>query len=273
MIDLQKKFSGIIEQIAGRFQEKPDIALILGSGLGHFPEKTVILNTIPTAELKGYPESTVSGHSGLIHLAEEGGRKVLIFQGRIHLYEGYSIEQAVLPAVIAAALKADSLLITNAAGGINPHFTPGTLMLVSSFNAIAIKQKMSPLFGETGLHPRKYNQLPPSESFNELIRKASVQANVFLREGVYWYSSGPSYETPAEIEMIKRMGGDAVGMSSVHEAFASAALGLQTACLSCITNLAAGISQTKLSHEEVKETALLVEEDFTRLIKEIILIQ
>jgi purine-nucleoside phosphorylase len=162
------------------------------------------------------------------------------------------------------------ILLTNAAGGVNPDLTPGDLMLNTSFNSVFIKKELTELLGHASIEKRNEYLDFPSDSLNRIIRKAAVQENISLKEGVYWYGKGPSYETPAEIRMVSKLGGDAVGMSTAHEAVYASSLEMKVASISCITNYAAGISSEKLSHDEVTATANKVKSNFERLLKRII---
>ena len=249
---------------------KPDIALVLGSGLGEFASTVKVISTISTSQLPDYPPSTIVGHEGKILFAEYERKKLLLFQGRIHFYEGYAISDCVLPAFLSYKLGCRRIFITNAAGGINPDFHPGDLMLATSFNASSIKKELSSLIGtlsEDGINNVKNF---PSLKFNDIIRKAALEEKIDLKEGVYWFSKGPSYETPAEIRMMGKFFGDAVGMSTVQEALFAASIGMEVGSVSCITNYAAGISANKLDHSEVTETANIVKGKFEILVKRII---
>jgi purine-nucleoside phosphorylase len=270
MIDLDFKYKNTISHFDEFKDFNPDISIVLGSGLGNFADAVNVLKTFLTSEIPGYPPSTVEGHSGKIHFAEFAGKKLILFQGRIHFYEGYSINECILPVFISKKLNCKKLLLTNAAGGINSNFEPGDLMIASSFNGINIKKELSQLIGIPSIEIKKYFLDFPSSSFNHLIQIAAEDENIILKEGVYWYTKGPSYETPAEVKMIQKFGSDAVGMSTVHEAEFAAVSGMGVAAISCITNFAAGISDTKLSHNEVTETAARVNDKFTRLVKRII---
>lgn len=270
MIDLKFKYSDLINTLNETAPFKPEIAIVLGSGLGNFADRVENVKTIPTSDLPGYPKSTVEGHQGYIHFAKYKDKRLLIFQGRIHFYEGYKLSECILPSFIAEQLNAKYLLLTNAAGGINPNFLPADLMLFTSLNALNLKNELTSLFGIASLEQKNNFKNFPSKSFNQLIKTASVEEKIFLKEGVYWFSKGPSYETPAEIQMYAKFGIDAVGMSTVHEAIYGAVAGMKVAAISTITNLAAGISTTKLSHQEVMETSKFVEEKFERLVKRII---
>jgi purine-nucleoside phosphorylase len=270
MINLNLKYEALINKLGEELSFSPDLTLILGSGLGDFVDEVKLLKTFVTSSLPGYPHSTIEGHEGKIHFAEFAGKKVLIFQGRIHLYEGYHISECILPVFIAHKLNSKNLLLTNAAGGINRCLQPGDLMFAESFNGIMIKKELTDLIGLSSLEGKKNIFNFPSASLNKIIKEAALDEEINLKEGVYWYTKGPSYETPAEIKMISKFGGDAVGMSTVHEAVFSSYLGMETASISCITNFAAGISEAKLNHAEVTETANRVKDKFHRLVKRII---
>lgn len=271
MIDLNKKYNSLIETLKKEIPFEPEIALILGSGLGDFANSIEKIKSIPTTSLPGYPASTVEGHEGYLHFAKYQEKKVLVFQGRIHFYEGYDISECILPAYITNELNCKKLIITNAAGGVNKYFTPGDLMLIDSFNSTNIKKDLARLFTNTSdFYSVNFSDFP-SRSVNEKIKNAALEENINLKEGVYWFNTGPTYETPAEVKMAGLMGSDAVGMSTVHEAVYAASKGIEVGSISCITNMAAGISQTKLYHGEVVEIAEKVKPLFERLVKRILL--
>ncbi len=273
MINLNFKYKDLIKEIAEHSPFNPEIAIILGSGLGNFDTKIEIVKEVPTNSLNGYPISTVEGHKGKIIWGTHKGKKILLFSGRIHFYEGYHISECILPPFISHKLGCKNILLTNAAGGISSFLEPGDLMLNTSFNGIQIKKELTLLLGLANEDMK--NSFPdfPSEELNNLIRKAALEENINLKEGVYWFTKGPSYETPAEIKFISKFGGDAVGMSTVHEAVFASSLGMKVAAISCITNFASGISDQKLSHNEVTETAKKVQEKFASLVKKFILFQ
>lgn len=270
IIDLSFKYKNLFHYLNNEKPFDPDFALVLGSGLGGFAKTVSVLKSISTKDIPDYPTSTVEGHSGIIHFAESEKKKLLLFQGRIHFYEGYKLSECILPSFIVHKLNCTKILLTNAAGGINRNFKPGDLMLASSFNGIQIKKELAEFMGVVSekVHNNFFNF--PSSDMNEIIRNAAIDEMIDIKEGIYWYSKGPSYETPAEIEMMHRFGGDAVGMSTVPEAIFASSVGMQVASISCITNYAAGISKQKLSHDEVTETAALVENKFSRLVTNII---
>jgi len=270
MVDLSFKYKALLEYLKSQTPFTPEISIILGSGLGDFAEQLQIHKSILTSDIPDYPASTVIGHKGKIHFAKYLNKKLILFQGRIHFYEGYNINECILPVLISHKLGVQNILLTNAAGGINKYFVPGDLMLATSLNGLMIKKEITDLIGLTNL-TGKYNFINlPDPKFNNLIKTAAETENINLKEGVYFYTKGPSYETPAEIKFFAKYGADAVGMSTVHEAVYSSYLGMKTSAISCITNFAAGISNQKLSHTEVTETADRVKDTFARLVKSII---
>lgn len=270
MIDLDFKYKKLIQTLKDIAPFKPELAIVLGSGLGNFVESVHTIKSISTRELPNYPLSTIEGHKGKIHFCEDGKIKFLLFEGRIHFYEGYKIYECILNSFISKELGCKKILITNAAGGINSNFEPGDLMLANSFNGIFIKKELNQIIKLAELEQINDFLDFPSAKFNNLIMRTALKEKIMLKEGVYWYTKGPSYETPSEIKMIKKSGGDAVGMSTVHEAIYAAYLGLEVSSISCITNYAAGISQKKLNHAEVTETANMVKEKFQKLIISIV---
>ena len=271
MLDLNFKYKDVIDFLNNTIPFKPELSIILGSGLGQFAEGIKTHKTISIKSIPGYPASTIEGHAGKIHFAEYRGKKLLLFQGRIHFYEGYPLSECILPVFITNKTGCKKILLTNAAGSININFHPGDLMLATSFNGINIKKELTRLIGLSGIEEKEKVLDLPSQSFNKIIKEAAKKEKIQLQEGVYWYSKGPSYETPAEIKMAGKFGGDAAGMSTVHEAMFASYSGLTTSAISCITNYGSGISKSKLSHSEVTETANLVREKFERLLKRIII--
>jgi len=270
MVDLNFKYKALIEFLKSQAPFKPEISIILGSGLGDFAEQLQIHKSISTSDIPGYPATTVVGHKGKIHFAEYESKKLILFQGRVHFYEGYNINECILPVFISHKFVVKNLLLTNAAGGINKNFTPGDLMLATSLNGILIKKELTDLIGLTNLAGKDNFINLPDTAFNNLIKTAARSESIHVKEGVYWFTKGPTYETPAEIRFFAKYGADAVGMSTVHEAVYSSYLGMKTAAISCITNFASGISDQKLSHSEVIETADRVKTTFARLVKAII---
>jgi purine-nucleoside phosphorylase len=248
---------------------KPVAALVLGSGLGFLSSKVTNAVRIPYQEIPGFPVPSVEGHSGELVAGTLAGREVLVQSGRFHVYEGHSAATAALPVRVFAGLGIDTLLLTNAAGGIRRTFAPGTLML------IADQVNLS------GRHPLAGPVLPGEERFPDMsepydaelyakARRVAEEKGIRLEEGVYAGLLGPSYETPAEIRMLERLGADAVGMSTVPEVIVARARGMRCLGISTITNAAAGISLTRLSHAEVVKTAELVKNDLAAIIEGVI---
>lgn len=267
MKNFQLIFADVIEQLENQAPFKPQVALVLGSGLGNFANEITKVKSIESKEIKNFPTSLVQGHSNTIHFAEYENVKLMLLQGRIHFYEGYTLPQTLLPVYLSWHLGCNNLILTNAAGGVNSNFEPGTLMLNNSFNGLFIKKELSQLIGLTKIE--RYSALNnfPSNKIMNVIRQSALEEKIALKEGTYWYTKGPSYETPAEVKMIQTFGGDAVGMSTVHEAFLGFELGMEVGAISCITNIAAGLGSGKLSHAEVIDTSNKVQEKFTRLLK------
>jgi purine-nucleoside phosphorylase len=267
MIDLNFKYQDALSYLKKESPFNSDVAIILGSGLGDFADSTKKIKTLLTSEIPTYPAATVKGHQGIIHFSKVENKNVIIFQGRLHFYEGYNLSDCILPSLITKKLGCSKIIFTNAAGGINRNFAPGDLMLIDSFNALNIKKELTGLLGIASLDVKNNFHNCPSEKLNIILKESAVDLGIKLNSGTYWYTKGPSYETPAEIEMIRRFGGDAVGMSTVHEAVFASSLSMEVGAISCITNLAAGISQQKLSHNEVTETAKKASDRFTILLK------
>jgi purine-nucleoside phosphorylase len=271
MIDtsmLRKSAAYIREKAGGSV---PKSAVVLGSGLGNFTDQIQNPVTIGMADIPGYPSPTVEGHGGKIVLgtvidpATAREVSVITFQGRIHYYECGDLTKVLYPIFVMKELGIEILLATNAAGGINKQFKPGDLMIIRDQLNLTFKQ---PFFIPD--HPAVGRSVPASLYDERLIRcieEAALENRIMLRNGVYVGDLGPSYETPAEIQMMYRMGADAVGMSTVLEILQANLLGIKTAGISCITNYAAGIGNEKLSHEDVTVTAAKVNQTFITLLR------
>jgi purine-nucleoside phosphorylase len=246
--------------------KRPRVGLVLGSGLGAFAEELENGEGVDYAAIPHFPVSTVDGHHGRLLAGAVRGCSVVVMQGRVHGYEGYDPGQVVFGVRAMMALGVRTLILTNAAGGVNPAFVRGDLMLLSDHINLTGK---SPLSGphDARLGPRfpDMSAVYPRE-LRELAHSVAHGLRFALREGVYLGFNGPQYETPAEIRMCRLLGADAVGMSTVHEAIACAHGGARVLGISCITNLAAGLSGQALSHQEVKETAAAVEDRFSNLL-------
>jgi purine-nucleoside phosphorylase len=258
------------EAVRGRLgNRRPEIAVVLGSGLGFFTQRIQDAVTIPYRDIPGFPEPTVIGHGGELVAGQLGGKEIIAQSGRFHLYEGHDAEVAALPVRTFAALGVTTLLLTNAAGGIRRTFAQGTVMLIADHINLTFR---SPLFGPVLPGEERFPDMsdPYDSSLRVLARDVARDKRVALDEGVYAQLLGPSFETPAEIRMLDRLGADAVGMSTVVEVIAARAQGLRCLGFSVVTNLASGISPTKLNHEEVMETAGRVTGNLGALIEGII---
>ena len=246
----------------------PKAALVLGSGLGGFTEKLdSIVCEIPYSDIPGFPVSTVSGHAGKFIMGYVEDVPLICMSGRVHYYEGYAPEDVVLPLRVMHALGAEFLFLTNAAGGISSDLKPGSLVLLCDHISLFIP---NPLIGEND--PDEGERFPDmSEVYDpklrELVEKAASEADVRLESGVYCQLSGPSYETPAEIRLLQRLGADVVGMSTVMEAITAHHAGMKVCAISFVSNRAAGINTHALSHEEVKEAGIQAAPRFTRLVR------
>lgn len=264
-----------VKYLRSKVAVAPKIAVVLGSGLGDFANQIKNPITIPTLEIPYYPISTVQGHAGKIIFGnlEYGDRKsveLIVFQGRVHLYESNDVQKVVYPIRIAAELGVKYLIVTNAAGGINRNFDSGTLMFIRDYINLTGE---NPLIGTNELNTTTSLTKHPALSAHILSKAKSIaeKNRISTKEGIYCWTKGPTYETAAEIRMMAAMGADAVGMSTVPEIIVAHNYGIEILGISCITNMATGISITKLNHEEVTETANRVKDDFTKLVNEIIL--
>ncbi len=248
--------------------EIPDRAVVLGSGLGVVAERMDKVRSLPFDRIPGFPPSTVPGHAGRLVAGELEGLPLLAFAGRVHGYEGYTQEQVALPVRLCHALGCRVLLTTNAVGAINRLLSPGDLVLLDDQINLMFR---NPLRGvnDPELGPRFPDMSAPTDpAFNRLLRETALDLGIGLKTGVMAGLSGPSYETPAEIRMLQRLGADVVGMSTIPELIAARHLGLPVASISCVTNMAAGLSAQALDHTEVTDTAAEVREDFLRLVRE-----
>ncbi len=256
--------------IRARWQEEARVALVLGSGLGAFADELEDATALAYDEVPGFARSTVEGHAGRLVLGKTAGIPIVVMQGRFHYYEGYDFEQVTFPVRTLGLLGVKSLVLTNAAGGINNTLAQGTLMLISDhLNLLGV----SPLRGAND--PRFGARFPDmSEVYDREYQEVAVheaqELGVELRRGIYGALPGPSYETPAEVRMLRLLGADAVGMSTVPEALVARHMGLRVLGLSCITNMAAGVLDRPIDHAEVMETGERVRATFTGLLRRII---
>ena len=338
MSEVYRKLQTCLESVRARTSFQPEVALILGSGLGDYADEIDIEETLEYTAIEGFPTSTVAGHKGRFVFGRVQGVPVVIMQGRVHYYEGYSMQDVVLPTRLMGLMGAKKLVLTNAAGGINPGFPlptveghagafvfgtcrgrslaalrgrihyyerytqqeltlpvrvmarlgvktviltnaaggvnldykPGTLMLISDhINFSGNNPLMGPNLDQFGPRFPDMSEVY-SRRMRSIVKETAAELDIPLHEGVYVQLTGPAYETPAEIRMCRAWGGDAVGMSTACEALAAKHMGLEVCGISCITNLAAGMSGKPLDHKEVQETADRVAVQFKRLIGEII---
>lgn len=266
-IDLVRKAASYIMT---RIDKIPDTAIVLGSGLGNFAENLEEKIEMAYPEIPNFPVSTVVGHAGKLVYGKINNKGLLCFSGRFHYYEGYSMKDTAFYVRVLKFLGVKKLIITNAAGGINEEYIPGELMLISDHIKFFDD---SPLRGENyDIFGPRFNDMSDcySKNLRNLSKSVSKKLEIDIKEGIYAFMPGPSYETPAEIKMLRILGADAVGMSTVGEAIAASHCNIETLAISCITNMAAGILKKPLSHEEVFETAKATEDKFTKLIKGIL---
>ncbi|MCL2496651.1 MAG: purine-nucleoside phosphorylase [Clostridiales bacterium] len=266
----QKNIGLAGEYIRGRIPSIPRTALILGSGLGPLTEKLDGAVGLDYGDIPGFMQATAIGHSGRLLYGKLDGCPILAMQGRFHCYEGYDVLDTVFPVRVFAALGIKNLFVTNAAGGINREFGDGALMLIRDHIA---------LFADSPLRGANLAELGPrfpdmtyayNRDYWQIAREAAQKTGIKLFEGVYAYAKGPQYETPAEVCTLAALGADAVGMSTVGEVIAARHCGMEVIGLSCITNMAAGVIDKPLNHEEVLATSQRVSHDFCRLVTEII---
>ena len=256
-----------IQEKTNNFQ--PEIGIILGSGLGDFAEGFDSI-TVPYKDIPNFEKSAVQGHKGQLVFAEVNGKKVVMMQGRYHFYEGYSMQTVTYPVKVMKKLGVKTLIVTNAAGTITKEFIPGDLMFITDhINFMGT----NPLIGHND--DTLGTRFPDMSNVysKELIAKAeniAKRLNVSYQKGIYVATTGPSYETPAEIRMFGMLGGNAVGMSTVPETIVANYCGIKVLGISCLTNYAAGVSETPLNHQEVIDTANKVKDNFKNLLSEII---
>ena len=258
------------QYIRDRVSSKPKVGIVLGSGLGAFANEMEVEVSLSYDEIPEFAPPTVVGHNGSLNFGKVEGVDVAVLQGRIHYYEGHSMEKIVHPVRTLAMLGVESLLLTNSAGGMAPNMNPGDFMIIEDhINLMGSNPLMGPNFKHLG--PRFPDM---TEAYDRklisLLEDAMKQHQVNFHKGIYCGVSGPTYETPAEIRYLTQIGGHAVGMSTVPETIAANHMGLRVAAVSCITNKAAGLSQQKLTHDEVTTIAKQVEKTFCRFIKDFI---
>lgn len=256
--------------VVSRTQHRPQLAVVLGSGLGAFARELVSPEVVPYSDIPHFPHSTVPGHAGRLVVGQMAGSAVAVMAGRVHAYEGYSAQEVVFPVRVLGALGVKTLLVTNAAGAVNTAFRPGELMVITDHLNMTGR---NPLVGreEESLGSRFPDMTDAySPKLRSICESAAYRIGLRMRKGVYAGLLGPSFETPAEIRMLRTLGADAVGMSTVLEVIAAHHMGIQVLGISCLTNMAAGILPQRLSHREVLETGERARGVFLELLKEVL---
>lgn len=269
-----ESLASAVEAIRGEDAPTPEIALILGSGLGELAEAAQESTVIRADDIPGYPASTVEGHHGRLVFGRLEGTRVVFVQGRVHLYEGYPVHRITMPVRLVEALGADQLVVTNSAGGINRTFRPGTLMFLTGHVNIAFEDPgggTSVKIGDSG-GDREWTSLRPfyDRSWTDRAEEVALEEGVDVQRGVYAWTLGPSYETPAEIRALERLGADAVGMSTVPEVVQARQIGMRVIGVSTITNWAAGLGPDELDHEEVLDVGRQVRGQLKTLVRGIV---
>ena len=269
-LDLYARAELAAQTIRTLTSEKPRLAIVLGSGLGAFADDFEDAVRIPYQQIPGFVTSTAQGHAGSLVMGKVEGVPVLAMQGRVHYYEGYSLEEVTFPVRTFKLLGIETLVLTNAAGGVDVQLSQGTLMVISDhLNFMGVNPLRGPNDERFGPRFPDMSEVY-SRDLQEQVVEEAREMGVIVRRGIYAALAGPSYETPAEIHMIRSFGADAVGMSTVPEAIVARHMGLNVLGISCITNMAAGISENLINHDEVMETGKRVRGIFTELLRRVI---
>ena len=258
------------DSVKDRIPFAPDVALVLGSGLGDYADHIQVEAAIDYHEIEGFPVSTVPGHKGRFVFSHIEGVPVMLMQGRVHYYEGYAMTDVVLPIRLMKLMGARILFLTNASGGVNFDFAAGDLMLIrDQISSLVPSPLIGPNLDELGPRFPDMSHIY-DEDLRSLIRECAAELDIPLREGVYVQFTGPAYESPQEVRMCRSLGGDACGMSTACEAVAANHMGMKICGISCISNLACGMTDQPLSHKEVQETADRVAPRFRELVTRVI---
>ena len=270
MNPVYEKLQNCYESVKAKIDFTPTVALVLGSGLGKFVEEIEVVGSISYSEIEGFPTSTVPGHAGQFVFGYVDKVPVVCMQGRVHYYEGYPITDVVLPMRLMALMGAKYAFLTNASGGINRNFKAGDFMLLNDhISLFAPNPLIGPNIDEIGTRfPDMSSVYDPI--LRDIIKNVADDFGISMQEGVYAQLTGPSFESPAEIRMLGKLGVDAVGMSTVVEAIAANHMGMKICAISCVCNLAAGICDTPLTHDEVQEAAAKAAPLFKQIVRETI---
>ena len=271
MNPVYEKLNNCYESVRKKVSFEPKVALVLGSGLGKFADEIEVVDRISYSDIEGFPMSTVPGHAGQYVFGYVDKVPVVCMQGRVHYYEGYPIADVVLPIRLMGLLGAKYLFLTNASGGINHNFKAGDfMMLTDHISSFAPNPLIGPNIDELGTRfpdmSSVYNPI-----LQDIILQVAKDFGIEMQKGVYVQTTGPSFESPAEIRMFAKLGADAVGMSTVVEAIAANHMGMKICAISCVCNLAAGISETPLTHDEVQEAAAKAAPLFKQIVRETII--
>lgn len=269
-MNYMEKINQSIASIKEKTDHIPQIGLILGSGLGSLADTIENPVKIKYEDIPNFPKSTVEGHAGQLVIGELGGKIVIAMQGRFHFYEGYPLRDVTFPVRVMIGLGVESLIVTNAAGGVNTEFEPGNLMIITDHINYT---GQNPLMGENldELGPRFVDMSNAyDKEYIEIAKESAKKQGLDIKTGVYTWFTGPTYETAAEVKMARILGADAVGMSTVPEVIVANHEGIKSLGISCITNMATGILDQPLRHDEVVETSMRVKEDFEKLLLDII---
>lgn len=248
----------------------PKIAIVLGTVLGRFAENMEERIEIPYCNIPNFPISTVEGHKGRFVFGKIEGRYVAVMQGRVHCYEGYTMQDTAFPVWVLRAMGAENIIVTNAAGAINEEYEPGDLVIIRDHIKLCVDSPLTGI-GDNEFGKRFHDMTSVyTPELREQVKEAAYGMGIPLDEGVYAYMGGPQFETPAEIRALRLLGADLVGMSTVPETIVAAHTGMKVLALSCVTNYAAGVSDNRISHDEVEEIGEIVREKFELLMKGII---
>lgn len=269
-MNYMEKINQSIEYIKKSTEYTPKVGLILGSGLGVLADKIKNPIKIKYEDIPNFPQSTVEGHAGQLVIGELGGKIVVAMQGRFHFYEGYSIKDVTFPVRVMIGLGIQSLIVTNAAGGVNTEFQPGDLMIITDhINYTGQNPLIGANLNEFG--PRFVDMSNAyTKEYVEIAKNSAKRQGINIKTGVYTWFTGPTYETAAEVKMARVLGSDAVGMSTVPEVIVANHQSVKVLGISCITNMATGILDQPLNHDEVVETSMRVREDFENLVLDIL---